>query len=176
MSLKTRSEIYGQEAADLLRIAAMYPGLNIQQFLGFHPGKEKIVKNLLSHLEKQGRIFQDDCGRYFPSGSSPKVNKGLIQSVWVLLDFIDQVEYHAPADFPVQLVFFAHGELYEVIYAAQGQEALICHALENDKSGSRRILMVDEPPQISQIDCLGIVGFCTVASSGRVQYFKRGGI
>ena len=176
MPLITRSEIYGQEAADLLRIAAMYPGLTIHQLRGFLPGKEKVVKNLLSHLEKQGRIFQDDGGRYFPSGRSPKADKGLIQSVWVLLDFIDQVEYHAPADFPVQLVFFAHGELYEVIYVAQGQEALVCHALQNNKSGSRRILMVDEPSQIPQIDCLGIVGFCTAAPSGRVQYFKRGGL
>lgn len=55
--MKTRAEIYGNEAAALLRIVTMYPGLNMQQLLCFHPGKEEIIKTLLSHLQKQGRIF-----------------------------------------------------------------------------------------------------------------------
>ena len=58
--MKTRAEIYGNEAAALLRIVTMYPGLNMQQLLCFHPGKEEIIKTLLSHLQKQGRIFQTD--------------------------------------------------------------------------------------------------------------------
>ena len=58
--MKTRAEIYGNEAATLLRIVTMYPGLNMQQLLCFHPGKEEIIKTLLSHLQKQGRIFQTD--------------------------------------------------------------------------------------------------------------------
>ena len=39
--MKTRAEIYGNEAAALLRIVTMYPGLNMQQLLCFHPDKEK---------------------------------------------------------------------------------------------------------------------------------------
>ena len=48
--MKTRAEIYGNEAAALLRIVTMYPGLNMQQLLCFHPGKEETAKALLSHL------------------------------------------------------------------------------------------------------------------------------
>ena len=70
--MKTRAEIYGNEAAALLRIVTMYPGLNMQQLLCFHPGKEEIIKTLLSHLQKQGRIFQTDTGGYFPSGWAAK--------------------------------------------------------------------------------------------------------
>ena len=58
--MKTRAEIYANEAADLLRTVTMYPGLSEQQLLCFHPGKEDIAKALLSHLERQGRIFQAD--------------------------------------------------------------------------------------------------------------------
>ena len=54
--MKTRAEIYGNEAADLLRTVTMYPGLSEQQLLCFHPGKEDTAKALLSHLERQGRI------------------------------------------------------------------------------------------------------------------------
>ena len=113
--MKTRAEIYGNEAAALLRIVTMYPGLNMQQLLCFHPGKEEIIKTLLSHLQKQGRIFQTDTGGYFPSGWAAKSDNSLIRAVWVLLDFIGQVEYHAPGDFPVKLIFFANGELYEIV-------------------------------------------------------------
>ena len=56
--MKTRAEIYGNEAADLLRIVTMYPGLCEHQLLCFHPGKEDTAKALLSHLERQGRIFK----------------------------------------------------------------------------------------------------------------------
>ena len=38
--MKTRAEIYGNEATDLLRIVTMYPGLCEHQLLCFHPGKE----------------------------------------------------------------------------------------------------------------------------------------
>ena len=40
--MKTRAEIYGNEATDLLRIVTMYPGLCEHQLLCFHPGKEAV--------------------------------------------------------------------------------------------------------------------------------------
>lgn len=42
--MKTRAEIYGNEAADLLRIVTMYPGLCEHQLLCFHPGKEDTTR------------------------------------------------------------------------------------------------------------------------------------
>lgn len=171
--MKTRAEIYGNEAAALLRIVTMYPGLNMQQLLCFHPDKEEIIKTLLSHLQKQGRIFQTDTGGYFPSGWAAKSDNSLIRAAWVLLDFIGQVEYHAPGDFPAKLIFFANGELYEIVYAASGQEALINHALRDDRSGGRRIILVDNPEDICRIDCPGISGFCTVDAAGQVHYFMQ---
>lgn len=173
--MKTRAEIYGNEAAALLRTVTLYPGLSEQQLLCFHPGKEEIIKTLLSHLQKQGRIFQTDTGGCFPTGWAAKADSALIRAAWVLLDFIEQVEYHAPGDFPVKLVFFANGELYEIVYAAAGQEALINHALRENRSDGRRIILVDEPTYICHIECPGISGFCTVDADGRVHYFKKTG-
>lgn len=90
--MKTRAEIYGNEATDLLRIVTMYPGLCEHQLLCFHPGKEDTAKALLSHLERQGRIFQTDGGGYFLAGQTPKTDHALVRAVWVLLDFIRQVD------------------------------------------------------------------------------------
>ena len=167
--------INNSKTTDLLRIVTMYPGLCEHQLLCFHPGKEDTAKALLSHLERQGRIFQTDGGGYFLAGQTPKTDHALVRAVWVLLDFIRQVDYHAPADFPVKLVFFADGELYEIAYIAAGQEALVCHALRGNKGGSRRIMLVDTPAQIAQIDCPGISGFCTVDEEGQTNYFKKAG-
>ena len=173
--MKTRAEIYGNEAADFLRTVTMYPGLSEQQLLCFHPGKEDTAKALLSHLERQGRIFQTESGGYFPAGQSAKIDRALVRAVWVLLDFIQRADYHAPADFPVKLVFFADGELYEVACVEDGQEALVCHALRGNKGGSRRIILVDSPAQIAKINCPGISGFCTVEENGQTHYFKKAG-
>lgn len=173
--MKTRAEIYGNEAAELLRIVTIYPGLSEQQLLCFHPGKETTAKALLSHLKRQGRIFQNDNGGYYPFGRTAKTDGALIQAVWILLDFIQEVDYHAPADFPVKLVFFAHGELYEVAHVANGQEIIACHALCGNKGSSRRIILVDSPSQIPKINCPGVSGFCTVTPFGQIRYYKKAG-
>ena len=82
--MKTRAEIYGNEAAALLRIVTMYPGLNMQQLLCFHPDKEEIIKTLLSHLQKQGRIFQTDTGgQYLSTVRETNRRSPPLLSVWL---------------------------------------------------------------------------------------------
>nr|WP_298061431.1 DUF5697 family protein [uncultured Blautia sp.] len=52
--MKTRSDLYSREAAEILRLITMYPGILEVQLIRFFPGKETKIKNLLSHLKKQG--------------------------------------------------------------------------------------------------------------------------
>ena len=173
--MKTRADIYGQEATELLRLISLYPGLVQCQLAGFFPGKESaVVYGLLSHLKRQGRAEQSISGGWFPYGKKHQADSGLIQSVWVLLDIIDRVEYHSPGDFPAKVIFFSGGEIYEIVYVAVSQEALIAHALKQDaRQDSRRIVLVEEPDQIPLLDFPSIAGFCTVSSSGQVLYYQR---
>ena len=173
--MKTRADIYGQEATELLRLISLYPGLIQCQLAGFFPGKESaVVYGLLSHLKRQGRAEQSISGGWFPYGKKHQADSGLIQSVWVLLDIIDRVEYHSPGDFPAKVIFFSGGEIYEIVYVAVCQEALITHALKQDaRQDSRHIVLVEEPDQIPLLDFPGIAGFCTVSSSGQVLYYQR---
>ncbi len=175
--MKTRADIYGQEAAELLREISMYPGLSEQQLVRFHPGREDKVRNLLAHLKRQGRAAQAETGGYFPQGEHMReTDAGLIRSVWVLLDFIDRVEYHSPSDFPVKLLFFSAGSMYEVVYVAAGQEALVAQALRQYRQGeSRRIVLVEDAGQIPLLDFPDISGFCTVGLDGEVSYYKKTG-
>lgn len=173
--MKTRADLYGREATELLRIISMYPGLTEGQLCRFYPGREDVTRNLLSHLARQGRIRQADAGGYFPYGNDrAEADSGTVRAAWVLLDFIGRAEYHSSSDFPVKIVFFSGGELYEIIHAAAGQEALVTHALHQGRdSGSRRIVLVDDPGQIPLLEFPQITGFCTVDADGNVSYYKK---
>ena len=134
--MKTRAEIYGNEATDLLRIVTMYPGLCEHQLLCFHPGKEDTTKALLSHLERQGRIFQTDGGGYFLAGQTPKTDHALVRAVWVLLDFIRQVDYHAPADFPVKQTAVDYMRLLILPPGRRHLSAMLCGATKGEAAVS----------------------------------------
>ena len=151
------------------------PAASVSNPASFHPFKISCPSAQISPPMQKLHTRSFAGGGYFLAGQTPKTDHALVRAVWVLLDFIRRVDYHAPADFPVKLVFFADGELYEIAYIAAGQEALVCHALRGNKGGSRRIMLVDAPAQIAQIDCPGISGFCTVDEEGRTNYFKKAG-
>ena len=174
--MRNRAEIYGKESAGLLRQISMYPGIREEQLYGFHPGKGEVVRKLLAHLKRQGRITEAEEGGFYPYGECPRApDSGMVRAVWVLLDFMDRVEFHSPGDFPVKIVFFSSGEMYEIVHVAEGQEALVSHAMGRCREdGSRRIVLVDVPGQIPLLDFPGITGFCTVDSAGDVSYYRKG--
>ena len=64
--MKTRTELYGKEAKSLLRDITMYRALTEEQVLRLYPGKRETMKNLLSYLTKQDRIYYID-GLYCPT-------------------------------------------------------------------------------------------------------------
>lgn len=171
--MKTRKSLYAGEAQEIVRTITLYKTLTSEQVYRLFPGRENSVKNLLSVLIKQGRIF------YYPehgrlSGSperSASPDMDMIAAFWVLLDFIDRAEYHSASDFPVKISFFSEGEVYEIIYVAYGQELLVSHAL-SDKDDARRIIVVESRSQIEGINIPGVSGYCTVSQEGKVSYYK----
>ena len=84
--MKTREQIYGQEAAGILRDVSMYRALTEMQLLKLYPHKESKIRNLLSYLQKQGRIVQR--GEYYriPADAEESIDHGLSKAVWVLTD------------------------------------------------------------------------------------------
>ena len=81
--MKTREQIYGQEAAGILRDVSMYRALTEMQLLKLYPHKESKIRNLLSYLQKQGRIMQR--GEYYriPADAEESIDHGLSKAVWV---------------------------------------------------------------------------------------------
>jgi hypothetical protein len=130
----------------------------------------------LIHLNRQRRIYYNPASQRVSANDKydAQADYGMIAAFWVLIDFIDKVEYHTVGDFPVKISFFANEELYEIIHVPYEQETLISHALSMEKqSGARRIVLIDEPEQIDNIDISNTAGFCTVSSDGAVSYYKQ---
>lgn len=172
--MKTRDQIYGQEATSILRDITMYQALREGQLMRLYPGKQDKVKNLLAYLLRQGRICQS--GDLYCAGQkqAENVDQGMLAAVWVLVDMIDQVEYHSAGDYPAKIIFFADGAVYEVIHAAPGKEALISHILSEVKEEpSKYIVLVDKLEQIEEFQIPNASGYCTVSPEGEVQYYQK---
>ena len=158
--LKNRAAIYQREAAEMLHNISLYPGLTEEQLCRFFPEKEATAKTLLAHMLKEGRIFCAENGRYYANQEAQNgADKDLSRCVWVLLDFIDQVEYHTVG---------------EIVPIPQGKETMICQLLRQpQKDADKCIVVVDDAAQIEMLDIPQVAGFCTVAEDGTVSYYKK---
>jgi len=171
----TRDMIYSHEAADLLRTLSLYKTLLEKQVYRMFPDKkQQAIHTLVERYIKDGRIFRDQRRQLLSALPEPELDVGMIKAFWVLLDFIDETEYHSAGDFPIRLYFFAQAEMYEVVYVQPGQEALISQALMNkaDDEG-KKIMVVESLKQISDISCSNVSGYCLVDEQGTTHYFKE---
>lgn len=100
--MKTREQLYSQEAASLLRDVTMYRVLREEQVLALYPEKQKVIENLLSYLVKQRRIYYSDGYYLAQPDDEQNIDHGLLAALWVLIDFIDRVEYHSIGDYPAK--------------------------------------------------------------------------
>ena len=175
MAMKTRDQLYRQDAESLLRDISTYQCIKGEQWKRLYPGKEKRIERMLDYLVSQGRIhYFDKKDTYF---ASPKVDIDyeMLSALWVLADFGDKCEYHSTDAYPSKIVFFADNETYEIVYVPWDKEALILHALgmRHDGDYGKRIFIVEE---VSQIDMFNVENaiFCTVnAETGEIQYYKK---
>lgn len=173
--LKNRAAIYQREAAEMLHNISLYPGLTEEQLCRFFPEKEATAKPLLAHMLKEGRVYCGKNDRYYANQEAQiDADKDLSRCVWVLLDFIDQVEYHTVGEFPTAILCFANGELYEIVPIPQGKETMICQLLHQpQKDAGKRIVVVEDTSQIELLDIPQAAGFCTVAEDGTISYYKK---
>ncbi len=173
--MKTREQIYSNEAKQLLRDITTYHCIKRSQLLKLYFGKEQKIENLLSYFFKQGRIYHNNKTDMFFDNEDMQNDVQMIKALWVLVDFAEIAEFHSIDEFPVQLIFFAEGETYEVISVLPDKEILIERALANKPKESigKRIIIVENTAQIECINVDNAV-FCTVdANTGEIQYYKR---
>ena len=172
--MKSFADNYGKDAASILRDLSMYKVLKKEQLLGLYPGRQKVIEKVLLYLLKQRRIWK--VGDYLCAtpDALDSIDPSMVSAVWVLLDFIEKVSYHSAGDYPAKIVFYVEGNIYEILYAGVGNEALVSY-LSSLKSHSdySHIILLDRPEQINELDIPNTCGFCTVSPSGEVSYYQK---
>ena len=173
--MKTHEDLYRQEAAGMLRDITMYHTLSKEQFVALYPGKPQVIEKLLTYLVKQRRIQWDNAAQvYRCMESTDAIDPGMVAAVWVLIDFIDHVDFHSVSDYPTKIIFFAEECIFEIIYADSGKEALLNSLLASaDDSPSRYLVIVENEEQIPLLKLPNVVAYCTVSPSGDVQYYQE---
>lgn len=169
--MKTREDL--SEAKELIRIMSLYGALPIRQVVAIFPGQAESVRNLISRFVKQKRLYYQSESGILSEKPELEVTAGMVQAFWVLLDFLDRVEYHITSDFPVVISFFTEDDAFDIIVVSEGQENLISHTLSyhDGENTAKRLVVVDDPVQIPKLHISHVAGFCTVDSDGEVSYF-----
>lgn len=89
--MKTREQLYGKEAAGLLRDISSYHCIRREQVYRLYPDKDKaVMDNLLFYLTKQRRIFYDQPADIFCDSPDLEVDREMLAALWVLADFADR--------------------------------------------------------------------------------------
>ena len=163
--MKTRAQIYSHEASGILRDISTYGVLTQKQIFGLYPQKDEQIKNLLTYLCKQKRLFLVD-GFYSLTPELPKDrDRGLEAAVTVLADFMEQVEYHAAGEYPVKIIFLADGEVYEILYAEPGKEAILNLLLARpEQEPPVRLVILEDAAQVDLLAIPNVRAYCLLDS------------
>ena len=145
-----------------------------EQILGLYPGNRKDMERVLKYLVEQCRAWEIEGGYFISSGGKHERDPVLLSAVWVLIDFIEQVEFHSTGEYPAKIIFFAEGQVYEIIHAGIGREALVATVMStHSQIPSNYLILVDRPEQIAELNISNTCGYCTVSADGKVQYYKK---
>ena len=172
--MKTRGQIYGLEASRLLRDVTTYHCVRGAQLVKLYPHKRtEVMMQLLRFLAGQGRIVRKTGTDLYCDSSKQEPDWGMLAALWVLADFAERVEYHTAGEFPSQIVFFADGEQYEILYVSPDREALVEHLTAQSKTDARRIVVVEDTGQIAHLHVPNTAAYCTVTEDGTVRYYQQ---
>ena len=172
--MKTRKDIYVNEAATMLRFVKLYHNIRKEQLKKLmYDTKPDVFEKLLFHLQNNRRVYHDKNTDIIYADADTNLNLDIIKCLWVLCDFIDKVDFHSSSDFPVNLIFFGDEELYEVSYIAHDKEAIFEQAFNSFEVDNKRIIVLESKEQISKMNISAVTAYCIVNDdTGEVQYFK----
>lgn len=109
--------------------------------------EEKILKN----LQRQRKIAEVGGGYYWGLDKFCKPEQRTELAVWVLLQFVEQVDprAHCPETYPAQLYFLKENTGYEIVVLYEGEEHLV--KLLNPNEEVKYIIVVPSASMISHL-------------------------
>ena len=115
-----------QEEQYVISWLSQYGALPKTQLIRMIQKPESTASRILSNLRKRMMITSLNGGYYFSIDPLGKPDPKMTQAVWVLLEFIKEIEplAHYPANFPSQIFFLREKMGYEIVVICEGDESL----------------------------------------------------
>lgn len=176
------------EVSKLLSECCVLPVSLIKKFLIKKDKNERQIESILNQIVKRKIGFYDESKTYLKinkSFSLASENKGLVKSIYLLLDLINNIEeYFVQTKNPHTLTFFnltaekkGLPPVYDVFYIPYGREKLDCYIINEmanaSEDGINSFIILDSKDQIANLNLSGKVGiasFVLVSSEGEIEY------
>ena len=156
---------------------SVYKALRRDQLYRFFWYKDAaVVDSVISNLARRKRIVVHGAIVARSAEYLGKLDMRVVNSIWILLEFIEETTYHTSSDFPATVFFFTEKDAFEIVYATAGQEKIVNTWCCVEGTGRRvtdikRIILIEEYEQICRFE-VPATGFCMVDTAGTVSYYK----
>lgn len=156
----------------IVELVSEYQALKIEQVEKYFGLPSEIMAKAFRKLVKKGRISLDQEAGIIRAAKDIREDMKLIRSFWLVLDFLDDCDYHGAAHFPLMLEMYRSGSVYSVFYCMEGDELVICRSIQPLQQSIcfQPIVLLEDQAQIEKMSELNAV-FCTVEEHGEVAYF-----
>lgn len=154
----------------ILEILNLFGPLRPEQVIGLITKhcSEKDVEKALGRLRSLNLISNISGGYYIGLSSSDKVNKAMVESVWVLLYFISEVSAFKRAEYPAQITFSKKDMEYSIFRVKRGYEFLISDYVKC-RPNERIVFVVDSFSDITRTEPFLSENVCVFA---KLDYSK----
>lgn len=173
--MRTRKDLYGKEASMILRDVSTYHNILKEQLIRLYPKvNPETLEKILYHLQNNRRIYFNKENGIIYDEFDPTTDREMLVCLWVLCDFIKDVEFHSSGDFPVNIIFFSNGKTYDITYVPSEKETLYENVLNGMPEHGKRLIILEDTEQIDRINITDVTAYCTVdEDTGKVEYYKR---
>lgn len=171
--MKSRRQIYDDITEELLRCVRTYRFILPEQACRLFPQYEAgFVKNVITRLNYKREIKIDrQAGCITEPLYLGKIDRQMINALWVLLAHKVENGSHTAGDYPVKISFVENGMLYDIVTVACGEELPVSLALGKRKGEKPPcIVVLNHMEQAKEMTCPKGTMFCTIADDGRIIY------
>ena len=156
----------------IVELVSEYQALKIEQVEKYFGLPSETMAKAFRKLVKKGRISLDQEAEIIRAAKDIREDLKLIRSFWLVLDFLDDCDFHGAANFTLMLEMYRSGSVYSVFYCMEGDELVIAKSINQLRTSIcfQPIVLLEDQAQIEKMSELNAV-FCTVKEHGEVAYF-----
>lgn len=156
---------FNETESHILEVLNSFGPLRPQQVIALCTNKssQKEAEEALRRLRSLNLISNISGGYYIGLNSADKVNKAIVESIWVLLYFISEVSEFKRAEYPAQIAFLKKGREYSIFRVKRGYEFLVSDYVSRKKN-ERVVFIVDNSIDISRVEPFLSENVCVFAT------------